>query len=113
MNDTHLYIAIGLPVAAVLTSLTVSLVQVSAIREDIREIRSGLKHKALRKNNMVRELDFDAETRSRGGIAEEDRERKDKTDSRELAGSTSGSGSRTLRSGFTPATARARAGRGA
>jgi hypothetical protein len=39
----QLYVAIALPVIAVLTSLTVSLVQISAIREDLREIRSDIK----------------------------------------------------------------------
>ena len=54
MSDVQLYIAIGLPVIAVLASQTVSLaqisairsdlhVQISAIREDIREIRSDIK----------------------------------------------------------------------
>ena len=40
MTDLQLYIAIGLPTVAVLASLTVSLIQISAIREDIREIRA-------------------------------------------------------------------------
>jgi hypothetical protein len=39
----QLYIAIGLPTIAVLASLTVSLLQISAIREDIREIRNDIK----------------------------------------------------------------------
>jgi hypothetical protein len=43
MTDTPLYIAIGLPTIAVLTSLTVSLIQIGAIREDIREIRGDIK----------------------------------------------------------------------
>jgi hypothetical protein len=43
MTDLQLYVAIGLPVIAVLASLTVSLVQISAIREDIREVRSDIK----------------------------------------------------------------------
>jgi len=54
MTDTQLYIAIGLPIIAVLTSLTISLLQISAIRNevgenmreiraDIREIRSDIK----------------------------------------------------------------------
>lgn len=54
MSEMQLYIAIGLPVIAVLTSLTISLVQISAIREDLRvqisairedlrEIRSDIK----------------------------------------------------------------------
>ena len=54
ITNLQLYLAIGLPTIAVLTSLTVSLVQISAIREemrtnmqaireDIREIRSDIK----------------------------------------------------------------------
>jgi hypothetical protein len=43
VGNLQLYIAIGLPTIAVLASLTVSLIQVSAIREDIREIRSDIK----------------------------------------------------------------------
>jgi hypothetical protein len=43
VNNLQLYIAIGLPTAAVLASLTVSLVQISGIREDIREIRNDIK----------------------------------------------------------------------
>ena len=43
MSNLQLYVAIGLPTVAVITSLIVSLVQISAIREDIREIRSDIK----------------------------------------------------------------------
>jgi hypothetical protein len=43
VSNLQLYIAIGLPTIAVLASLTVSLIQVSAIREDIREMRSDIK----------------------------------------------------------------------
>ena len=53
-TNLQLYLAIGLPVIAVLASLTVSLVQISAIREemrgnmqaireDIREVRGDIK----------------------------------------------------------------------
>ena len=42
MSNIQLYIAIGLPTVAVLASMTLSLVQISAIREDIREIRNRL-----------------------------------------------------------------------
>ena len=42
MTDARLYLAIGLPITVVLTSLVVSLVQISAIREDIRELRGGM-----------------------------------------------------------------------
>lgn len=43
MTDTQLYLAIGLPTLAVVTSLIISLFQMSGIREDIREIRSDIK----------------------------------------------------------------------
>jgi hypothetical protein len=43
MYNLQLYIAVGLPTVAVLTSLIISLVQIGAIREDIREIRSDIK----------------------------------------------------------------------
>jgi hypothetical protein len=54
VTNAQVYLAIGLPVIAVITSLVVSLVQISAIREDsrsnmaeirtdIREIRSDIK----------------------------------------------------------------------
>jgi hypothetical protein len=54
MSNIQLYIAVGLPTIAVLSSSIISLVQInalredmraqnSAIREDIREIRSDIK----------------------------------------------------------------------
>jgi hypothetical protein len=43
ITNVQLYLAVGLPIIAVLASLTVSLLQVSGIREDIREIRSDIK----------------------------------------------------------------------
>jgi hypothetical protein len=39
MTNAQLYIAIGLPVFAIVTSLTISIVQLSGIRDDIRELR--------------------------------------------------------------------------
>ena len=43
MTNLQLYLAVGLPMLAVITSLVISLVQISSIREDIREIRSDIK----------------------------------------------------------------------
>ncbi len=43
MTNTQLYLAIGLPMLAVVTSLVISLVQISGIREGIRELRSVMK----------------------------------------------------------------------
>jgi len=39
MTERELYLGIGLPIVAVLTSLIISLVQVSGIREDMRQMR--------------------------------------------------------------------------
>jgi len=39
MTDVQLYLAIGLPMIAVLTSLTVSLVQISNVRSDVESLR--------------------------------------------------------------------------
>jgi len=43
MTNVQLYLAIGLPTLAILTSLAVNLWLISGIREDIREIRSDVK----------------------------------------------------------------------
>ena len=43
MTNIQLYMVIGLPVLAVITSLVISLLQISGIREDIREIRADIK----------------------------------------------------------------------
>ena len=40
MSNLQLYLAVGLPTLAVITSLIVSLLQISAIREDVRELRA-------------------------------------------------------------------------
>jgi hypothetical protein len=42
MSNLQLYIVVGLPTIAVIASLIVSLIQISAIREDIREVRSDI-----------------------------------------------------------------------
>jgi hypothetical protein len=43
VTNLQLYLVIGFPTLAVIASLTVSLFQISGIREDIREIRNDLK----------------------------------------------------------------------
>jgi hypothetical protein len=40
MTDTQLYLGLGILVLAIMTSLIVSLVQVSGIREDMRQMRA-------------------------------------------------------------------------
>jgi len=39
MTNVQLYLAVGLPTIAVLASMIVSLVQISSVREDVRELR--------------------------------------------------------------------------
>ena len=43
MSNLQLYIAVGLPTIAVITSLVISLVQISAIREDMRAQIGGIR----------------------------------------------------------------------
>ncbi len=43
MTDIQLYLAIGLPIIAVLTSLTVSMLQVSAIRGEVARIHEDMR----------------------------------------------------------------------
>jgi len=43
MTNLQLYLAVGLPTLAVITSLVINLFLISGIREDIREIRSDIK----------------------------------------------------------------------
>jgi hypothetical protein len=43
MTDMQLYIAVGLPITAVLASLVINLFQISGIRDDIREMRADIK----------------------------------------------------------------------
>jgi len=43
MTNLQLYFAVGLPVIAVLASLVISLVQISAIREDMRTNMQGIR----------------------------------------------------------------------
>ena len=43
MTNAQLYLAIGLPILAILTSLAVNLFMITGIREDIRELRADMK----------------------------------------------------------------------
>jgi hypothetical protein len=43
MTDLQLYLAIGLPIIAVLTSLAISMYQISGIRDDMRGIRGDVR----------------------------------------------------------------------
>jgi|HubBroStandDraft_1064217.scaffolds.fasta_scaffold514634_2 hypothetical protein len=59
MTDVQLYIGIGLPVIAVLASLTVSLVQISAIREDLRTQISAIREDVREVRADMREIRSD------------------------------------------------------
>lgn len=56
MTDLQLYIAIGLPTLAVLASLTVSIIQISAIREDVREVRREMADLRKEMNEVRKEM---------------------------------------------------------
>jgi hypothetical protein len=43
MTDTQLYLALGLPIIAILTSLTISMLQVSGIRGEMRGLRTDFR----------------------------------------------------------------------
>jgi uncharacterized membrane protein (DUF106 family) len=43
MTNLQLYLAIGLPTFAILTSLIISLLQISAIREEMKELRTDMR----------------------------------------------------------------------
>ena len=43
MTGVQLYLAVGLPIIAILTSLTVSLIQISSIRDELRGVREDTK----------------------------------------------------------------------
>ena len=43
MTDVQLYLAIGVPIIAILASLTLSLIQISGIRDDMRAFRTEIR----------------------------------------------------------------------
>jgi uncharacterized membrane protein (DUF106 family) len=43
MTDTQLHLAVGLPIIAILTSLTVSILQISAIRGEVARIHEDMR----------------------------------------------------------------------
>ena len=42
MTDIQLYVAVGIPIIAVLTSLTISMLQISGIRGDMRGLHAEM-----------------------------------------------------------------------
>jgi hypothetical protein len=60
VSNLQLYLAVGLPIIAVLTSLVISLVKISALREEMRGIREDMRvqNSALREdmNTQIREI---------------------------------------------------------
>ena len=44
MTNAQLYLAVGLPVLAVLSSLVLSMLQISGIRDEMRQIRVDMNH---------------------------------------------------------------------
>lgn len=59
MSNIQLYIAIGLPTIAVLASLTISLVQISAIREELRTNIQAVRDEIREIRTDIREIRSD------------------------------------------------------
>jgi len=57
MTNLQLYLAIGLPILAVVTSLVINLFLISGIREDIREIRTDIKLLTGKVYEMMRKIE--------------------------------------------------------
>jgi predicted nucleic acid-binding Zn-ribbon protein len=55
MSNLQLYIAVGLPTLAVITSLVISLMQISAIREDMRTQMAAIRDEMHAQNSAIRE----------------------------------------------------------
>jgi len=66
MTDTQLYLAVGLPMIAVLTSLTISLLQVFAIRADAARIHGDMNgiHTDFRADMLAIRTDFREDMRA-------------------------------------------------
>jgi len=59
MSNLQLYIAVGLPVIAVLTSMVISLVQISALREEMRTQIAGVHDDIREIREDIREIRSD------------------------------------------------------
>jgi hypothetical protein len=59
MSNLQLNIAVGLPTIAVLTSLVVSLVQISAIRQEMHALNSALREEMHEIREDIREIRSD------------------------------------------------------
>jgi len=55
MTDVQLHLAIGAPIIAILASLTLSLIQISGIREDMRVFRSEMREDLRAQRSGFRE----------------------------------------------------------
>ena len=44
MTNLQLWLAVALPIVAVLSSLVISMFQISGVREDMREMRRAMDH---------------------------------------------------------------------
>jgi hypothetical protein len=59
MTDTQLYVALGVPIVAILISLTLSLLQISAIRDDMRGLRADVRGEIGTLREDIREMRAD------------------------------------------------------
>jgi len=59
MSNLQLYLAVGLPIIAVLTSLVISLAQISALREELRSQISAIREDMREIRADMREIRSD------------------------------------------------------
>ena len=57
ITNIQLYLAIGVPFATILTSLVISLLQISGIREDMRGMRADFREDLRALTGKVVEID--------------------------------------------------------
>ena len=56
MTDTQLYVALDVPIVAILISLTLSLLQISSIRDDMRGLRTDVRGEVSTLREDIREM---------------------------------------------------------
>jgi hypothetical protein len=68
MTNNQLYLAIGLPCITIMVSLIISLIQLSAVKDSIREIREDIRSLATKIDILIGKL---AEMDTRLSVIEE------------------------------------------
>ena len=57
MSNVQLYLSIGLPTIAVLTTLAVNLIQVMGVRSDLQQLRTSMEAQFAEVRRDIRDID--------------------------------------------------------